>query len=132
AVPATVIALVMLIPPVYLAVRASEAGADVFALVLNTRTLGILWNTAVLIVLVTAVCVVLGVSLGWLTVRTDMPFRRAFSVLTALPLVIPSYVFALITVIALGPRGMVQRWLEPLGVERLPSIYGLGGSVLIL
>ena len=33
---------------------------------------------------------------------------------------------------ALGPRGIVQGWLEPLGVERLPSIYGFGGAFVVL
>jgi iron(III) transport system permease protein len=130
--PAAAVALLMLVPPFYLAVRAAEAGTGVFDLLFNMRTLGILVRTGLLMALVTAVCVALGVSLAWLTVRTDMPLRRTFAVLTTLPLVVPSYVFALIAVVAIGPRGMVQSWLEPLGVERLPSIYGLSGSVLIL
>ena len=29
---------------------------------------------------------------------------------------------------ALGPRGFVQGWLEPLGVQQLPSIYGYTGA----
>jgi ABC-type Fe3+ transport system permease subunit len=48
-------------------------------------------------------------------------------VLTALPLAIPTYVGSFAMIGALGPRGILQGWLEPLGVERLPSIYGFGG-----
>ena len=52
--------------------------------------------------------------------------------LAALPLVIPSYVGGLVLVAALGPRGMLQGALQPLGVERLPEIYGLPGAALAL
>jgi iron(III) transport system permease protein len=32
----------------------------------------------------------------------------------------------------MGPRGIMQSWLEPIGVERLPSIYGLPGAAWAL
>ena len=32
----------------------------------------------------------------------------------------------------MGPRGIMQGWLEPLGVERLPSLYGLFGATWAL
>jgi iron(III) transport system permease protein len=35
-------------------------------------------------------------------------------------------------VTTLGPKGTVQGWLEPLGVDRLPDIYGLSGAALTL
>ena len=70
--------------------------------------------------------------LAWLTARCDLPFRRVWTVLTLLPLVVPSYVGAFIVIVVLGPRGMVQGWLSPLGVERLPEIYGLPGAALCL
>ena len=131
-VPAALIAVVMLLPPVYLVVRTLDAGLGAWDLIFNRSTMVILWRSTILVVLVTSVSVALGVSLSWLTVRTDMPFRRAFAVLTALPLVIPSYVFALLVVIALGPKGTLQGWLEPLGVDRIPDIFGLPGSVFTL
>ena len=71
--------------------------------------------------------------LAWLTTRTDLPFRRAWVVLTALPLVIPSYVAGFIVVAALGPRGMLQGTLDgPFGVDRLPDIHGFAGALLTL
>src|SRR3990170_7169253 len=54
------------------------------------------------------------------------------TVQVALPLVIPSYVGAFAFVAALGPRGMLQDLLEPLGVERLPEVYGFTGAWLAL
>ena len=70
--------------------------------------------------------------LAWLTTRCDLPGRRLWSVLTALPLVIPSYIAAYLFVSALGPRGELQQALAPLGVDTLPSVYGFGGAWLVL
>ena len=131
-VPSVAIAIAMLMPPVYLGVRAADAGTGVFDILLNVRTFDILVRTFALVGIVTAACVALGVALAWLTVRTDLPLRRTFTVLTALPLVIPSYLFARLLVITLGPKGTLQGWLEPLGVERLPEIFGLPGAALTL
>jgi iron(III) transport system permease protein len=47
-------------------------------------------------------------------------------------LVVPSYVAALVLLAAFGPRGLLQQLLEPLGVERVPEIYGLPGAWLAL
>jgi iron(III) transport system permease protein len=66
---------------------------------------------------------------AWLTVRTDLPGRRAWAVLCTLPLVIPSYIGAYLMVSALGPSGLAQ---DVLGVDRLPSIYGFPGAWLVL
>ena len=53
-------------------------------------------------------------------------------VLTVLPLVIPSYVGGFLLLVVLGPRGLLQGWLEPLGVERLPDLRGFVGATLVL
>jgi iron(III) transport system permease protein len=45
---------------------------------------------------------------------------------------VPSFVGGFVTVSALGPGGMLQDLLEPLGVERLPSIYGFWGAWYVL
>jgi len=73
-----------------------------------------------------------GVPAAYLTVRTDLPARRAFTILLALPLVIPSYIGAFAFLSAFGPRGLLQAALEPVGIETLPSIYGLAGTTVVL
>ena len=64
---------------------------------------------------------------GWLWRRhgfaTDLPLRRFFRAVLNLPLAVPSYVSGFVVVAVAGPRGWLQQWLEPLGVERLPEIY---------
>ncbi|MEZ5101707.1 MAG: iron ABC transporter permease [Thermoleophilia bacterium] len=65
--------------------------------------------------------------------RTDLPFRRVLGVMAGLPLVIPSYVAALVLLGAFGPRGLLQQLLSgPFGVDRIPDIYGLPGAVAAL
>jgi iron(III) transport system permease protein len=81
---------------------------------------------------VTASATALAVPLAWLTVRTDLPGRRLWATLTTLPLVIPSYIGAYLFIAALGPNGALQDILAPLGVERLPSLYGFPGAWLVL
>lgn len=133
AVSAAAVAAAMLLPAVYLAVRASEAGGSTLSdVLLDGRTLGLLLRTLALAIAVTGASLAIGVPLAWLTARTDLPGRRAWAVLTALPLVIPSYIGAFTIVGALGPKGIVQGWLAPLGVDRLPSIYGFPGAWLAL
>lgn len=124
---------VTLLPIVYLLMRAAEAGAEGLTLLFRARTLEVLLGTVGLSLAVTVAALAIAVPLAWLTVRTDLPYRRLWSVLTALPLAIPSYVGGLVLVAALGPKGMLQQLLAgPLGVDRLPEIYGFPGATLAL
>ncbi|MFV0309457.1 MAG: ABC transporter permease [Desertimonas sp.] len=121
------------LPVGYLVVRASDLGAaESWRILSSARTRELLANTAVLVVAVSAASTALAIPLAWLTARTDLPGRRWWTIATALPLAIPSYVGSFAMIGALGPRGMVQGWLEPLGVDRLPSIYGFGGAFTVL
>lgn len=126
------VAGVCLLPIVYLGVRCLEMGADFWPVLLRMRTARILWNSVALTAAVTSTSAVLGVTIAWLTVRTDLPRRTLWSVLTCLPLVLPSYVGAFAFIAALGPHGMLQQMLASWGVTRLPSIYGFGGAWLVL
>lgn len=132
-VPAVLTAGAMLLPLVYLILRATGAGASALELLWSARSLQLLLQTAALAAVVTLAATVVGVPLAWLTTRTDLPLRRAWAVLLVLPLVIPTYVGAFTYVAALGPRGMLQQALAgPFGIERLPEIYGFWGAALVL
>ena len=132
ALPACLVAAGMLLPLAYLLVRAAGGGRQAVALLATPATLRVLVNSAVLVALVTLGSLLLAVPLAWLTTRTDLPGRRVWAVLTALPLCVPTYVGGFAFVAALGPRGMLQTVLAPLGVDRLPELYGLPGAVLVL
>jgi iron(III) transport system permease protein len=126
------VALLMVSPLVYLVVRASEGGRQLIDLLWRDRTLLVLRNTVVLAGTVAAGSIAISLPVAWLTTRTDLPWRRFWATVLTLPLVVPSYVGAFAVIAALGPRGMLQGWLEPLGVQRLPEIYGLLGAWLTL
>jgi len=121
----------MLLPLVYLVIRASEGGTFLETLT-SEGTIETLIRTCLLAAAVTAAAILISLPAAWLTARTDLPFRAVWSVLFSLPLVFPSYVGAFVLVAALGPRGIVQGWLEPLGVDRLPEIYGFWGAWLAI
>lgn len=131
--PAALIAVVMLLPLVYLVVRAAGAGSETLDLLFRGRTLHLFVSTAGLALAVTSASALIAIPLAWLTVRSDLPFRKAWSVLSILPLVIPTYVGGFVIVASLGPRGLLQQILHGLfGVERLPEIYGFPGAMLAL
>ncbi|MEX2646314.1 MAG: ABC transporter permease subunit [Gaiellaceae bacterium] len=131
--PAVAAVGLVLLPLVYLAVRAGGGGEDAWRILVRHSTLELVLQTGALVAGVTAAAVAVGVPLAWLVVRTDLPARRTIGVLAALPLVIPSYVAALALLGAFGPKGLLQELLEgPFGVERLPEIYGYPGALAAL
>lgn len=131
--PALAVAAAMVLPLVYLVIRAVGADEGLWDILFRSRTGAILVRSILLLTAVTGASIALAVPLAWLTVRTDIPFRRLWSISTALPLVIPSYIGAFVVVAALGPRGMVQGWLESLfGIESLPDIRGFWGAAFTI
>ncbi len=120
------------IPLIYLLIRAATADSDDWSRILTDNTLRLLINTTTLTVAVTATCAALALPIAYLTERTDLPFAGFWRTVTIVPLAIPSYVGAFAFVIALGPNGSLQDLLAPLGVERLPEIYGFFGAWLTI
>ena len=127
------IALAMLLPLAYLIYRTGGVGwTAVLGLVGRTRMLAIMWNSFILVCGVTTLSLLLALPFAWLTERTDLPGWRIWTVLAMMPLVIPSYVGGYTLIAMFGPRGVLQEFLSPLGVERLPSIYGFTGALWVL
>ena len=109
------VAALALLPVAYLVVRASEGGWSLVAGTLfEERTGRLLVRSLGLAAAVTAVCAVIGVALAWLTVRCDLPGRRAWRVVAALPLAMPSYV-----------AGFAY-------VSTFPDLAGFWGAFLVL
>ncbi|MBW3594561.1 MAG: iron ABC transporter permease [Actinobacteria bacterium] len=119
----------MAIPLAYILLRVAESDAGTWDLILRDRTVWLALRSIGLVAAVTAGAIGLGVPLAWLTVRTDMPLRKVWAVLVALPLVIPSYVGAFALISAFGPSGMLNRVT---GIEGLPTIGGFAGSFAAL
>lgn len=131
--PAVLVAGAMALPLIYLVLRAIGTDAGIWDVLLRRRVLEILGRSALLVVAVTGASIAIAVPVAWLTVRTDLPLRRFWSVTTVLPLVIPSYIGAFVLIAALAPRGLLQKLFENLfGIERLPDIFGFWGATLTL
>ena len=131
--PALVIAVLLLTAPVYLALRALGAGQEAVDLIFRARTLEVVARTVALMAGAMLGCIVIAAPLAWLTVRTDLPVRAFWRVVTMLPLALPSYIVGFAIAVGLGPRGILQGWLEAaFGVERIPSIYGFPGAAFTL
>lgn len=127
------IAVAAVLPVAYLAITVADSLGEAADTIWRERTLRLVLRSVVLAAAVTAGSIALALPLAWLTGRTDLPGRRMWTMLTLLPLVIPSYIGAYLVVSALGPRGLLQDVLEgPLGVDQLPSIYGFPGALLTL
>lgn len=126
---AALVALAAALPLVYLLIVVGGDPAGALEVIARPRSLALLRNSVGLAAAVTAASVALALPLAWLTVRTDLPARRIWTVATVLPLVVPSYIGAYAFLAALGPRGIAQ---DLLGVERLPSIYGFPGTFAVL
>ena len=123
----------MMLPFVYLIVRAFDASDLAWQLLFRFKTLHTLFNTLVLTIGVVFVSILISLPMAWLTVRTDLPLKRLWSVLAALPIVIPSYVGAFLYITIFGPKALFQQFLEVIfGIERIPSFYGLSGAVIVL
>ena len=114
-IPAALVAAGTLIPLAYLAERALERGWPfVIEELVQPRTAALVGRSLLLVVVVTAACVVLGVGLAILVSRTDIKARRALAVALTLPLAMPSYLLAYL-------------W-----VSAYPSIAGFWGACLVL
>jgi len=129
---AGVVALLALAPLAYLFLRAAGGGVDALALLLRPRTLELVVSTMMLGLAVIVGAVGMGVPLAWLSARTDLPARRTWSILAIAPLAVPSYLLAFAFVGAFAPRGWAATLLAPLGLATAPSVYGFGGTVLVL
>jgi iron(III) transport system permease protein len=133
-VPSVATAVLVNLPLFYIFLRAGERGWNGWLEVVHTpQTVALVGRSLALVVGAVAVAVAVALPTAWLVARTDLPGRRLWATLGALPLVFPSYVAAFSLVAVLGPRGHLQGWLEPLGVERLPELaYGFSGALLAL
>ena len=129
ALPVTVVTVGVLVPLVYLLVRAAEAEPQqLWDLVVRWRNLRLLWNTVALTGGVLVGTALLAFPLAWITTRTTMPGRRLLTLLGVLPLAVPGYVMAYVLLATTGQYGTLA---QVTGIE-LPRLSGYDGAFLAL
>lgn len=75
----------------------------------------------------------LGVPLGLLLGKTDLPLRRALAVLVSIPLLLPPYILAVCWFNLLARGGPLARVIPARALETLAGwLFGLPGSLVVL
>ncbi len=99
----------------------------------SNREWTLLFNTLTLAGATTFITVLLGVPLGTLFAKTDLPFRRLFAVLFIIPLLIPSYILAVAWFYCLGRSGIVASVLgETVGILTSSLLFGFAGTLFVM
>lgn len=89
-------------------------------------------RSLVLATVVSLVGAIIGTAAAWLAVRSDLPARRVWAVLFALPLAIPSYIGAFCLQAAFATGGLVQQVFAPLVTVSFPRIEGFWAAAVVL
>ena len=130
---AVAVTALLVLPVIYLGIRSFDSGTEAWQLLARPRIATVIGRSLLLVVSVTVLATALAVPIAWLLTRTDLPRRGWWTVVMALPLVVPSFIYALVAGTALGPRGLVQKALEgPFGVSEIPNLYGFPAALLAL
>jgi iron(III) transport system permease protein len=105
--------LLVLVPLAYTVWQAAQVGRSEAAELLLRPLVGeLLVNTVGLVLATTASAAVIGTAMAWVAERTDLPGRRLWSVLAAVPLAVPAFVTSYAWV-SLSPllQGFAGAWL---------------------
>lgn len=111
---AVVVSAAALLPLGFVLGVAVQTGWEtIVELVVRPRVGELLINTVLLIAFAVPLTILVGVALAWLTERTNLPGRRAWSLLVTAPLAVPAFVHS-------------YSW-----ISLVPSLHGLFAGVMI-
>ncbi len=112
------VALVVLLPVGMVLVRMLEPSPDMWQQVVNHRLPGYLWETVLLVTLVTGLAVLFGVPAAWFVSVHEFPGRRWLEWMLLLPLAMPGFIAAIAYVDTFHNLTPVYIWIrEHWGVE---------------
>jgi len=90
-------------------------------------------NSFTLSLLTALLTTTVGLPLGILFAKTDLPFRKLFALLFTIPLLVPPYITAISWFDLLGRDGLISKILSPAVAEITSKwLFGLPGCVLVL
>jgi iron(III) transport system permease protein len=127
-----VVVVVLLLLPLAVLVRNALAGGAWSGVLPAGRLVELAANTFSLVAAVASTSMLIGLATAWVTSRTDLPGRRIWSTMTALPLAVPSYVGALCLLGATGRQGLISALTISLGLGPIPIPRGFLGAWLVL
>ncbi len=121
-----------LVPLVAVAVALLAAPGVGLEALTHPLNLAATWNTLVLAVAVLAFTLAVGVPLGWLLGRTDLPLRPAWRAVCTIPYVVPPYITCIAWIALLNPtNGWINRGLSAIGLPAF-DIYTLYGMTWVM
>ncbi|WP_435980276.1 ABC transporter permease [Psychrobacter sp. DM4] len=127
------ISLFMLVPILIVLLSWTQPVADIWTHMADYVLPQVLKNTAILLVMVTVLSGSIGTILAWLTSMYRFPGQRFFTWALMLPLAIPAYVLAFVTVGIVDFSGPLQTFLRDTGLTTaIPSVRNVWGAGLIL
>lgn len=132
---AGLVALFVAVPLIYIFIRAITAEPEAWARLFQERIWRLFANTLGLVLAVTAGAMLTGVTMAFLTERTDLPGAKIFRWMLAMPLAIPAYIGGIVHLALLRPRGgVIPKLLENLFGQPVPTPSPLGfwGAAFIL
>lgn len=135
ALAAGLVALFVAVPLIYIFVRAITAEPEAWTRLFQERIWKLFANTLGLVLAVTAGAMLTGVTMAFLTERTDLPGKKIFRWMLAMPLAIPAYIGGIVHLALLRPRGgVIPKLLEDVFGQPVftPSPLGFGGAAFIL
>lgn len=135
ALAAGLVALFVAVPLIYIFVRAITAEPEAWTRLFQERIWKLFANTLGLVLAVTAGAMLTGVTMAFLTERTDLPGKKIFRWMLAMPLAIPAYIGGIVHLALLRPRGgVIPKLLEDIFGQPVftPSPLGFGGAAFIL
>jgi len=111
-------AWVVLMPALVVIFRAWEPQGDAWSRIVEFHLATYLWQTVLLVALVTGLAILFGVPAAWFVSVRDFPGRRALEWLLLLPLAMPGFVAAAAYVDLLGRMIPFYIWVrETFGIE---------------
>lgn len=123
----------MLLPILIVLLSWTQPIADIWTHMADYVLPQVLKNTAILLLMVTVVSGTIGTALAWVTSMYRFPGQRFFSWALMLPLAIPAYVLAFVTIGIVDFSGPLQTGLRDLGFDAaIPSIRNVWGAGLVL
>jgi iron(III) transport system permease protein len=89
-------------------------------------------NSGIFAVGSTVLSVVVGTTLAYLTVRTDVPFKRLVFAASLVPLIIPGILHTIAWIFLASPRiGIFNHMVEPLLGPGFFNIFSMGGMIVV-
>ncbi len=128
------IASLVLVPLSVLALAWLEPAWDIWRHLQETLLSRLLLNTLIMVIGVSAGTLLIGISLAWLTGACNFPGRSYFSWALLLPLAMPTYVLAFVSLGLFDYSGPVQTQLRAwFGRDMwFPDMRSAGGVVLVM